>query len=80
MRVSELRRRIGEVRGTEIVAAMAMDLTSTVPTTLYYFSSSLSLPLSQGKATLLVVILREIAQSAVDISVSRFEKNGFNGF
>ena len=80
VRMSELRRRLGEVRGTEIVAAMAMDLTSTVPTTLYYFSSSLSLPFSQGKATLLVVILREIAQSAVDISVSRFEKNGFNGF
>ena len=35
--MSELRRRIGEVRGTEIVAAMAMDLTSTVPTTLTIF-------------------------------------------
>ena len=35
--MSELRRRIGEVRGTEIVAAMAMDLTSTVPTTITIF-------------------------------------------
>ena len=51
MKVSELRWRIGEVRGTKIVAAMAMDLTSTVPTTHIIF-----LVLSQGKATLLVVI------------------------
>ena len=64
MKVSELRRRIGKVRGTEIVVAMAMDLTSTIPTTLTIFQV-----LSQGKATLLVVILREIAYSAVDISI-----------
>ena len=41
MKVSELRRQIGEVRGTKIVAAMAIDLTSTVPTTLLFFKFSL---------------------------------------
>ena len=55
MKVNELRRRIGEVRGTKIVAAMAMDLTSTVPTTLTIFQV-----LSQGKAMLLVVICERL--------------------
>ena len=55
MKVNELRRRIGEVRGTKIVAAMAMDLTSKVPSTLTIFQV-----LSQGKATLLVVICERL--------------------
>ena len=55
MKVSELQRRIGEVRGTKIVVAMAMDLTSTVPTTLTIFQV-----LSQGKAMLLVVICERL--------------------
>ena len=64
MKVSELWWRIDEMGGTEIVAAMAMDLTSTIPTTLTIFQV-----LSQGKVTLLVVILQEISYSAVNISI-----------
>ena len=55
VKVSELRRQIGEVRGTKIVAAMAIDLTSTVPTTFTIFQV-----LSQGKAMLLVVICERL--------------------
>ena len=78
--MSELRRRIGEVRGTEIVAAMAMDLTSTVPTTLTIFQVLyLSLSL-QVKRRCLSLFCERLLYSAVNISVSRFEKNGFNGF
>ena len=78
--MSELRRRIGEVRSTEIVAAMAMDLTSTVPTTLTTFLVLyLSLSL-QVKRRCLSLFCERLLNSAVNISVSRFEKNGFNGF
>ena len=55
MKVSELQQQIGEVRGTKIVAAMTMNLTSTVPTTLTIFQI-----LSQGKAMLLVVICERL--------------------
>ena len=55
MKVSELQRQIGEVRGTKIVAAVAMNFTSTVPTTLTIFQI-----LSQGKAMLLVIICERL--------------------
>ena len=55
MKVSELQQQIGEVRGTKIVAAMTMNLTSTGPTTLTIFQI-----LSQGKAMLLVIIYERL--------------------